>query len=211
MRQWPTSLARDGDYRRPRCAAALMLAAAAARVARRSPSASRAPTSSPTRRRRATTASIAPRSSQRLEGDFVAIRAFPVALRWFVKDADDERFLRAAAEDVFDRPLPPERHRAGVLRGLRRPLDRVGIPPKRAARASPRGHAPLGRPGGRAQAATRLRIACGHRERQRRGVDAAAMRPTSRSCCVVMPASRRSFACERTQNSHLPTIDAASA
>ena len=31
----------------------------------------------------------------RLEGDFVAIRAFPVALRWFVKDADDEAFLRA--------------------------------------------------------------------------------------------------------------------
>ena len=29
----------------------------------------------------------------RLEGDFLMIRAFPVALRWFVKDAADERFL----------------------------------------------------------------------------------------------------------------------
>ena len=47
----------------------------------------------------------------RLEGDFVAIRAFPVALRWFVKDTDDEAFLRAASEDVYDRPLAPDRHR----------------------------------------------------------------------------------------------------
>jgi hypothetical protein len=48
---------------------------------------------------------------ERLEGDFVAIRAFPVALRWFVKDRDDERFLRAAVEAVFDRPRPPDEHR----------------------------------------------------------------------------------------------------
>lgn len=47
----------------------------------------------------------------RLDGDFVAIRAFPVALRWFVKDADDERFLRAAVVEVYARPQPPERHR----------------------------------------------------------------------------------------------------
>jgi hypothetical protein len=47
----------------------------------------------------------------RLEGDFVAIRAFPAPLRWFVKDPDDEAFLRMAAEDVFDRPLAPDRHR----------------------------------------------------------------------------------------------------
>ena len=51
----------------------------------------------------------------RLEGDFVAIRAFPSALRWFVKDADDERFLRAAATAVFDRPQPPDRHRAAFF------------------------------------------------------------------------------------------------
>jgi hypothetical protein len=51
----------------------------------------------------------------RLESDFVAIRAFPAALRWFVKDADDERFLRAAATDVFDRPQSPDRHRAAFF------------------------------------------------------------------------------------------------
>ena len=48
---------------------------------------------------------------ERLEGDFMAIRAFPVALRWFVKDRDDERFLRAAVEAVYDRPRPPDAHR----------------------------------------------------------------------------------------------------
>ena len=47
----------------------------------------------------------------RLEGDFAAIRAFPVPLRWFVKDADDEGFLRSAVVDVYDRPQPPDRHR----------------------------------------------------------------------------------------------------
>ena len=52
---------------------------------------------------------------ERLEGDFVMIRAFPVPLRWFVKDAEDERFLRAAAEDVFDRPRLPERHRTAFF------------------------------------------------------------------------------------------------
>ena len=51
----------------------------------------------------------------RLEGDFVAIRSFPAKLRWFVKDADDERFLRAAAMDVFDRPQQPDRHRAAFF------------------------------------------------------------------------------------------------
>ena len=48
---------------------------------------------------------------ERLEGDFLAIRAYPVALRWFVKDADDERFLRSAVADVYDRPQAPDRHR----------------------------------------------------------------------------------------------------
>ena len=51
----------------------------------------------------------------RLEGDFVAIRAFPPPLRWFVKDAGDEAFLRAAVEAVYDRPLAPERHRTAFL------------------------------------------------------------------------------------------------
>ena len=52
---------------------------------------------------------------ERLEADMMLIHAFPPELRWFVKDADDERFLRAAAMDVFDRPLSPERHRAAFF------------------------------------------------------------------------------------------------
>ena len=37
------------------------------------------------------------------------------ALRWFVHDKDDERFLRAEVEAVFDAPEPSEQHRAGFL------------------------------------------------------------------------------------------------
>ncbi|CAG0992760.1 hypothetical protein BURK1_02360 [Burkholderiales bacterium] len=51
----------------------------------------------------------------RLEGDLAAIHAFPVSIRWFAKDADDEQFLRAAARDVFDRPRSPERHAAAFF------------------------------------------------------------------------------------------------
>jgi hypothetical protein len=51
----------------------------------------------------------------RLEEDFAAIRGLPPALRWFVKDDDDERFLAGAAELVYDAPEPPERHRAAFL------------------------------------------------------------------------------------------------
>ncbi len=52
----------------------------------------------------------------RLQEDFVAIRAFPPALRWFVHDDDDETFLEDAAISVFDRPQLPERHREAFLR-----------------------------------------------------------------------------------------------
>ena len=51
----------------------------------------------------------------RLEHDFVAIRAFPPALRWFVRDGDDERFLRSAVEGVYDRPTTPDRHHAAFF------------------------------------------------------------------------------------------------
>jgi hypothetical protein len=51
----------------------------------------------------------------RLEEDLETIRAFPAALRWFVHDQDDERFLRAEVEAVFDAPEPSEQHRAGFL------------------------------------------------------------------------------------------------
>jgi hypothetical protein len=52
----------------------------------------------------------------RLEEDMMMIHAFPAELRWFVKDDDDERFLHAAAESVFDVPASPEVHRAEFLR-----------------------------------------------------------------------------------------------
>lgn len=51
----------------------------------------------------------------RMAGDFEAVRALPVALRWFVKDRDDEHFLLDAAARVFDRPQAPSRHRAEFL------------------------------------------------------------------------------------------------
>ena len=51
----------------------------------------------------------------RMQDDFVVIRAFPPALRWFAKDEDDERFLLDAAARVWDRPRAPDDHRAAVL------------------------------------------------------------------------------------------------
>lgn len=51
----------------------------------------------------------------RLDEDLAAIRAFPPALRWFAQDDDDERLLKSAARDVFERPLPPERHAGAFL------------------------------------------------------------------------------------------------
>lgn len=51
----------------------------------------------------------------RMEEDFVVIRAFPPALRWFAKDDDDEAFLMAAAARVYDRPRLPEDHHSEFL------------------------------------------------------------------------------------------------
>jgi hypothetical protein len=51
----------------------------------------------------------------RMEEDFVVIRSFPPALRWFVKDDDDERFLLDAAASVYDRPQAPAQHHADFL------------------------------------------------------------------------------------------------
>jgi len=52
---------------------------------------------------------------ERLEEDFLLIRAFPPALRWFVRNPEDEAFLRSAVEEVFDAPEEADRHRAGFL------------------------------------------------------------------------------------------------
>src|SRR5260221_2520987 len=57
----------------------------------------------------------------RLEEDFLTIRAFPPALRWFVHDQDDERFLRAEVEAGYDPPEVNEHHHAGFFERL--PLD----------------------------------------------------------------------------------------
>jgi hypothetical protein len=51
----------------------------------------------------------------RLDQDLVAIRAFSPELRWFAHDSEDERFLRAEVEAVFDSPRPPDEHRAGFI------------------------------------------------------------------------------------------------
>ena len=51
----------------------------------------------------------------RLVADVYAIQAFPRQLRWFVADPEDAEFLLAEASNVFDRPLPPEAHRADFL------------------------------------------------------------------------------------------------
>ena len=52
----------------------------------------------------------------RLDDDLTLIHAFPPELRWFAKDADDERFLRDEASAVFDTPGAPDDHRAVFLR-----------------------------------------------------------------------------------------------
>ena len=58
----------------------------------------------------------------RLDDDLHLIHAFPAELRWFAKDAEDERFLRDEAEAVFDAPATPEDHRAAFLRACFRRL-----------------------------------------------------------------------------------------
>jgi len=64
----------------------------------------------------------------RLEEDLLTIRAFPPALRWFVHDADDEVFLRAEVEAVFDSPEPSEQHQAGFVERCLRRTQRQAAP-----------------------------------------------------------------------------------
>lgn len=59
----------------------------------------------------------------RMQGDFIAIRAFPAELRWFVHDEDDEQFLSEQVRAVFEQPSDPDDHR---LRFLRACIDRMG-------------------------------------------------------------------------------------
>jgi len=64
----------------------------------------------------------------RLEEDLLAIRAFAPELRWFVHDAEDESFLRAEVEAVFDAPQESERHRAGFLERCARRSGHGAVP-----------------------------------------------------------------------------------
>jgi len=70
----------------------------------------------------------------RMEDDFVAIRAFPNELRWFVHDADDEAFLLDSAREVFEHPGAPDRHRAAFLRAC---IDRMAMGGEQAPEPAP--------------------------------------------------------------------------
>jgi hypothetical protein len=60
----------------------------------------------------------------RLLGDLVAIRSHPPAMRWFAQDEDDETFLVAAVERVFDVPMKSTEHESEMLGSC---LARAGI------------------------------------------------------------------------------------
>ncbi len=61
---------------------------------------------------------------ERFDADVTLIHAFPPDLRWFVRDADDERFLHAQVERVFDAPTTPANHRSAFLRAC---FGRFGV------------------------------------------------------------------------------------
>ena len=51
-----------------------------------------------------------------LRGDLMAIQSHPPDMRWFAQDADDEAFLIAAVEKVFDAPAKSAEHESETLR-----------------------------------------------------------------------------------------------
>lgn len=51
----------------------------------------------------------------KLLDDFVLIKSFPVELRWFIQDPQDEEFLLKAATDVFEHPKEPDVHQRNFL------------------------------------------------------------------------------------------------
>jgi hypothetical protein len=64
----------------------------------------------------------------RLEEDLLTIQAFPASLRWFVHTKDDERFLRAEVEAVFDAPRTGDEHRASFLTRCVERAERLATP-----------------------------------------------------------------------------------
>ena len=51
----------------------------------------------------------------RLHGDLMAIRSHPAEMRWFAQDDEDEAFLVAAVESVFDVPAKSVEHESEML------------------------------------------------------------------------------------------------
>jgi hypothetical protein len=51
----------------------------------------------------------------RLQQDYVMLRAFRPELRWFVMDTDDEDFLQTEVKLVFDVPVAGTQHRSDFL------------------------------------------------------------------------------------------------
>jgi hypothetical protein len=51
----------------------------------------------------------------KLHGDLMAIRGHPPAMRWFAQDEEDEAFLIAAVEKVFDTPMKSTEHETEML------------------------------------------------------------------------------------------------
>ena len=70
---------------------------------------------------------------RRLEDDLVLIQAVPPALRWFVRDEDDEAMLRVATISVFAEPRGPHDHHREFLAGCRATVSAAapapGTPP----------------------------------------------------------------------------------
>ena len=60
----------------------------------------------------------------RLQGDLIAIRGHPPALRWFAQDEDDEAFLVLAVESVFDSPASSTEHETQMLRACLARVER---------------------------------------------------------------------------------------
>ena len=52
----------------------------------------------------------------RLEGDLMAIRGHPPALRWFAQDRGTEAFLMRSAKTVFANPREPKEHETETVR-----------------------------------------------------------------------------------------------
>ena len=72
---------------------------------------------------------------RRMDDDLAMIRAVPPALRWFVRDDDDEALLRQAAVSVFVAPRDPREHHREFLATCRATVaEAAGGAPRIATR-----------------------------------------------------------------------------